>query len=174
MKNDGTEEIKNSNMTRIEKSLVTTSRLKRKSQTIPYQNQKRIGTRLILPQSRSIEQITKKTSIFAVHIPAYHSTFTLFPTATPAGPWAWDMPLALIPPSGLFLFLSIPPSSRAPTPTPSLSFSFNPEPDCDCEFECELIALENPGPFVTIGVGNVSGLGNTLLSGPERPKPHSG
>jgi hypothetical protein len=32
----------------------------------------------------------------------------------------------------------------------------------------------NPGPFWIAGVGKVRGLGSIALSGPDRPKPHSG
>ena len=54
------------------------------------------------------------------------------------------MPSPLAPPSGLLRFLSGS-SSR-----------------------------EKPGPVGPDGVGKVSGLGSMLLSGPDRPKPHSG
>lgn len=35
-------------------------------------------------------------------------------------------------------------------------------------------SLAKPGPVGTEGVGKVSGLGNMLVSGPDRPNPHSG
>ena len=46
-------------------------------------------------------------------------------------------------------------------------------PSGDLRFLSCSSSLEKLGPDCTAGVGNVSGLGSMLLSGPERPKPHS-
>jgi hypothetical protein len=58
-------------------------------------------------------------------------------------------------------------------------FSFFPDPPADTppsgllRFLSNSSSREKPGPVWTEGVGNVNGLGNILLSGPDRPKFHS-